>query len=500
MADDPTDLNTLLEDKDPDSQIDPFDDAAQTVATPSDNSLDPFDEAKKTSQSVPTDLFHNQYQRDLQSGIKEQANAGVNNLLSFGKYNPAWNATSGTGKAMADVAGYLRPVGGALQLAGLPVSTALDATVGLPIQYMTGSKLAGQAAELPAAFAGPKMMAKSAETIGDIGSAIGNKLFMPQALPSDVASVVKNADQRFGMATPSTAMTSGTNLLEKVAGKADTAEMTGQANKTATDLMGANDNGEGHAALNQDSWNSAMKNNGAAYDKVHAEIGNVPLTNKPVIDNTIAVMKTPTFKSIGADIAAKSNPDGTIPASAIKELTNSNSVLARLAGNSTDTPSQLAAEKIINELHAARDAAATPEQLAALKATDTKYKTMMALQPLARKTGAGGQVSATAIRDSLNKNFSNINAGPQNAPAQFSNYLNTITPGRGVESSVGQVGSAGNNLVGKLGGAGELLHGDPLSAAMVYGATKYIPKAASAAASKWVNSNWYKNRLLQNAP
>ncbi len=340
---------------------------------------------------------------------------------------------------------------------------------------------------------------------GGMGKVTNNEL-TPAPINSDAATIIKNAKDQLGINTPASLMTNGSNAVEKLASKSDTQNLTGQVNKTTADLMGANDNNEGHTTVNQKSYLDAEKNNSAAYDKVFQDIGNVPINNHIVpIMTAVEKIGTPTFNDILEDIQSKQNPDGTLPSSAIKELTKVGktgkaSVLQQLASNSTDKPSSLAAQSIIDELNQAIESKATPEQMAALKAVDVRYKTMKTMQPIAREVGAGSQADIPTVQNALNRSFSNITENPSPS-VQLSNYLNTVNPtgkSAGAFPGLKEASENGGNLLNQSELAAAIASGHPLIATLPI-IQKGARMATSNLAGKYINTKWYKNRLLSGA-
>jgi hypothetical protein len=393
-------------------------------------------------------------------------------------------------------------------LIGAKISSALPVkagTKGMPVISAAtgiGGGIGAQAASeaLPGS--------PTAQLIGGIAGGgagkLGKDAVTPKPLPADVADTIKGAEGQFGIKTPSGAMTSGSggNLVEDLAGKADTDKLAGHVNKAVVDMIGANDNGEGHTILNPKSYLDAEKNNNAAYNQVFADIGNVPLANHiGAINDALTKFSPAAAKEVGTKLISLQNPDGTISAAAIKDLTKQDSVLQKLAANKTDTIASGAAQDILNKLDEAMQDKATPEQYAEVKRLDVRYKAMKDLAPVARQVGAGQQASIPAVQATLNKSFSNISGKPL-PPTQLSNYLNTISPSSKVSGGVGGIkrasGEARNKLVDNAADMAALMSGHPLMMGIPI-ARRGFNMAVSKGASKFINSDWYRNRLLQNA-
>jgi transglycosylase-like protein with SLT domain len=332
---------------------------------------------------------------------------------------------------------------------------------------------------------------------GGTAGGIAHSAIAPEALPSDVATTFKNAQDQFGVKVPSAVMTGGNNLVERMAGKADTSEMTSQLNKTAADLIGANDSGEGHSTINQQSFMDAKKNNSAAYQKLDSEIGNVPLDNHlGDIADQLKSAAQPRFDKISSDLYSRLNPDGSISSSDIRDLIGHDSNLRKYASSANEDIAE-PAQNIISTLKTALKDHATPEQLQQLAETDNKYKLMSDFQKIARESGVGNQVKPQAIRDVINKSYSRVN-DYQTPAKDVSNLLNTVAPKSAYQSGINGIKGSGSGLGNILGNAemgASILMGEPLTGLAV----RYTPKIASAVASKYVNSDFYRNKLMQNA-
>lgn len=336
------------------------------------------------------------------------------------------------------------------------------------------------------------------------GARFAGNAVTPTPIAADVADVIKGAKQDFGIDTPTSAMTNGNNLVERLASKTDTNNLTGQVNKAAADIMGANDNGEGHTVVNQKSYLDAEKNNSAAYDKVFSNIGDIPIDKQivPILQEVENSGNTPRLRAVLDTIQSKLNPNGTLPASAYKELTKvgSNgkaSVLQQMASSGTETDASIAAQNILSHLETALKDHATPEQQAELNSIDTSYKTMKTMEPIARQVGAGQQAAIPSIQNALNTKFNSIN-GTQLPPTKLSNYLNTVNPG--TKSSGGLGGIKGNpdkgsGLIPTAENVAAIASGHPLIATLPL-IQSGLKSGVGRAASAYTNMDWYKNRLL----
>ena len=325
----------------------------------------------------------------------------------------------------------------------------------------------------------------------------GAKGFTATPLASDQAAVIKGAENDFGIKVPSGVMTGRNNFVERLAGKSDTAKMTNQLNKTAADLIGANDAGGGHTTINAQSFLDAKKNNGAAYQALDTQVGKVPLSARfnDISDGLDAGLPSDkyTFGNVAKDISSKMQGGDIAPAD-VRTLTGNGSDLQKLA-NSPYTAVSGPATKIIQALKGAVDDALTPEQREAYKSVTNKYKLMSEFEPIANESGVGNKLTPQTIRNVINKAYSNVNS--YETPAKnIGNLLNTIVPGNKYQSNIsGLKNSGGSDFLPNAELGASVLMGEPLTGL----ALKYTPKAVSALASKYVNSNMYRNKLLQNS-
>ena len=417
-----------------------------------------------------------------------------------------WNGVKGGAQGVAnaiDSTGAGQSTGNALMGASNATSNALTSAAQT---FPNAARYVGDVGDIAGGIGSVEGVGALAKGGTNLLTSAGKAIINPAPIAADAATIIKGAKDNFGINTPSSLMSTGQNYLQKVASKADTGELTPQINKAVNDIIGANDN-KTFPILNQKSYLEAAKNNSAAYDKVFSDIGNVPIDNHIVpILSEMEKIGTPTFDQIGDTIQSKMNPDGTIPASAIKELTKVGkngkaSVLQQLASNATDRPSALAAQNIIDELETALKNKATPEQYARIGDIDTRYKTMKTMEPIARQVGGGSQASIPAIQNALNSSFDKITDTPL-PPTQLSNYLNTVNPGNKVEGAFSGLKNgtgASENLLNQSELAGAIATGSPYLAVAPL-VQKGAKIAASRAASKIINTDWYKERLLRGAP
>lgn len=330
---------------------------------------------------------------------------------------------------------------------------------------------------------------------------IGNSV-TPTPLSTDQATLYKNAEDGGsggpggGIKIPTSMMTGGANLLERMAGKADTSEMTSQINKKVVDMIGANDNGANHTEISQQAFLDAKQNNGVEIGRVDSSIGNVPLDNHiNNITKTIVDADQPRFYNISDKIDSLKNPDGTISAENIRQLTGEGSALRRYANSSNEDISE-PAQNIIKSLKSAIQENATPEQLSDLSAVNNKYKLMSDFEKVARESGVGLLTDPAVVRDVINKSYDGVN-NYQTPAKSVSNLLNTAIPKKGYinPNSTGGSPFAQSNGLTQAEVLGSLLSPHPVAGLAMIATPKILSKGAAAI----TNSAAYRNRLLQNA-
>ena len=335
---------------------------------------------------------------------------------------------------------------------------------------------------------------------------IGNVL-NPKAVPTDTANVVVGAKKQFGIDTPASAITGGNNLAEKLADIPDYNQWEGQVNKAAADLIGANDSGENHTTISKQAVLDARENTNAQYDALHDAIGPVNIENHfNNISNALDSFPSASsalVKTLSKNIVEKMDENGNISSADIKKLTSYKSTLQK-AANSGDVNVSEPAGRLVDSLKQAVRDQATPEQAAQLDELDNKRNLVAEFEGIAAKSGTGNKLAPETIRDMTNKAYSNPTSS--NSPnVQFQNYLNTVMPPRGVISPLKGANIRANS-VGSNGGitpwgdvALGFLSGNPATGLALGAAQKILPAAAKNAATKYVMSNRYKNKLLSNA-
>ena len=332
----------------------------------------------------------------------------------------------------------------------------------------------------------------------------------PNPLPRDTANALVKADQQ-GIKYPMQVAITGQNIPEKLAGAPDLEPMRQSINKSTNDLMGANDNGEGHTAVNKDSVDSAFKNNIAEYDKLSAAAGPMKLENhynaiSDLLDKAKSYASSANLDKFGRQLLDKIG-NGTLTLKDIKDLNGYNSPLSKVM-NGSDPNLQSVAEDINNHLDQVVKDNLTPEQAAQLDKIDNRYRFTSKVAPVADTVQAGQTVHPEVIRNIIQKNYEGAN--PDTNPIKgLGNTLSFLYPDMSKVSSTikgAKTGASSNGLTSGLGNAATGIEAmqaitgtNPLTGLSVLAAQKGGPIIVRNIANKFINSDFYKQQLLKNA-
>jgi len=264
--------------------------------------------------------------------------------------------------------------------------------------------------------------------------------------------------------------------------------------------------GENSTTLNRDTMEAAAQNIGKMYNDVLASTPNVKITDNALnrlaeIDQEAKDLLIPDeYNKISKQIAnitdkAAAN-DGSLPAEVWHNFTKSNSSLSKLARQNSEASGY--AYDLKSTLHDALGQSA-PEELADKFRTANQYwKNYKTVNTLAEKNPVTGEINPSTLITQTNK-----------ASRKFGNKgMDDLQDLAGIGKTFFQApassGTAERVSLLKLGaGAGSaataVAGGNPLAALGILGGIAGY-SAAGRAASKAINSQWYKNKLLNAAP
>lgn len=343
----------------------------------------------------------------------------------------------------------------------------------------------------------------ASEGVGNALNSGAKALINPSPTYSKLTNVIKTAPDVLGAEVPTQMFASTGGPLQRSAAQAfDTSDLESGINKKLVQLTGANDAGASHTVLDADAFEDAIKNAGNEYDNLHKAIGPVSVEkNYNAISDafdSVSASDQGLFNGIKKDFLSKLDNNAQLSASDIKGLTGWKSDLDRLSNSQISTVS-IPAQKIKSLLEDSVLDAATPEQATQYKALDNKYKLLKAMEPISNNLGAAPKIDPAAISKAANRSYNKL-TGVSNPIQDFRYSLNTLYPNGSAISNVlpEATGLPGGNLLSGQEIAYGLVSGNPQAIALGT-ATRTAPKIANKISSSIVNSDWYRNKLLQNS-
>lgn len=328
-------------------------------------------------------------------------------------------------------------------------------------------------------------------------------LINPEAVYSKLANVVRTAPDVLGAEVPTQMFASSGDRLQRSAAKAFyTSDLESGINNKLVELTGANDAGATHTVLDEDAFKDAIKNTGNQYDDLHKAIGPVSLEKNynaiSDVFDSVDPSKQSLFSGIKKDLYSKLDDNAQISASDVKDLTGWKTKLDNLARNS-DTTISGPAKEIKSLLKKSVIESATPEQADQYSALDNKYKLLKSMEPISNNLGAAPKIDPTAISKAVNRSYNKL-TGASNPIQNFRYSLNTLYPNSSSISSIlpEATGLPNGNLLSGQEMAYGLVTGNPQALALG-AATRTVPKINNKISSALVNSDWYRNKLLQNS-
>jgi len=189
--------------------------------------------------------------------------------------------------------------------------------------------------------------------------------------------------------------------------------------------------------------------------------------------------------------------DGKITGDVYQALTRRNGPLDR-AMASSDSNIRFYANQLRDTLDDGLERSATPETIDALRTARLQWKNMRTVQDLAAKAGIEGEINPAALLGAVKKSYKNMaytGAGDIGELAQIGQRFLKEPPSSGTAERIAALKTLG--LPATLAG-GAAMTGDMETAGALLAATGALGVSGRAASSA-LNSQWYKNRLLQSA-
>lgn len=332
----------------------------------------------------------------------------------------------------------------------------------------------------------------------EAGRGVGN-FITGKGIDPQIANLAQKAQDKYGINVTG-AQLSGSPFVKYIDSMSGKVPLSGGAEiaedqhqqfaKAVAGTFGAKD-------LSQDGMNEARNKIRDMYNSVANNT--VAIGDQKLLDGIDAIHQDASTADVNLDkivgsIKNRFGDRGLMDASDYKSLTSKGAPLDRLM-QSQDPNVRYYAGKLGDELDSSLARAASPEDLHTLVTADRYWKNMKTVQNLAAKSSADGSISVGNLQNAVMKSFKDYpytGAGDLGELAKIGQMLKPVP-----SSSTAERAMATASMMFPPAAGEALLLGQPHVAAGI-AATGGALMGGAKATQSVLNSQWYKNRLLQS--